>query len=172
MHNYDLNLNHVAANPVDQDVQLPEPDFQWGEKDGNTFCNLISTAYSEVVHWRRNVFMLPSGKAGKSFIRELSTLYQAYADATALECVALKACTVMQCLLLQKPHAKSKAKEHAVHLERRLKLWQDGNVEVLLHEGRCIQKHLISTRNQTHDPESTARIFSHLMLQGKVNAAL
>ena len=37
----DLNLNHVAVNLADQDVQLPEPDFQWGE-DGNTFCNLIS----------------------------------------------------------------------------------------------------------------------------------
>ena len=44
--------------------------------------------------------MVPSGKAGKAFVRELATLYQAYADATALECIALKACTVMQCLLL------------------------------------------------------------------------
>lgn len=75
----------------------------------------------------------------------------------------------MQCLLLQKPHAKSKAKEH---LERRLKLWQDGNIEALLHEGKCIQKHLISSGNQTSDPEKTARIFSRLMFQGKVNAAL
>ena len=73
-------------------------------------------------------------KAGKSFIRELATLYHAYVDATALECVTLKACSVM---LLLKPHAKSKAKEHTVHLdlERRLKLWQDGNIEVLIHDG-------------------------------------
>ena len=130
-----LNPNHMA-NSVRQRVQLPVPDFQWGERDGNSFCNLISSAYSEIVHWRRNVFMVPSGK---SFIRELATLYQAYADALALECIALKACTVMQCLPLQKPHAKSKAKEHAIHLERRLQLWQIGNIDVLLHEGRCIQ---------------------------------
>ena len=170
----DRNLNHVGANSVQQDIQPPElePDFQWGEKDGNTICNLISSAYSKVVHWRRNVFMVPSGKAGKSLIRELATLYQAYADATALECIALKACIVMQCLLLQKPHAKSKAKEHTVHLERRLKIWQEGNIDVLLHEGRCIQKHLVSSRNQMPDQKKTARIFSRLMLQGKVNAAL
>ena len=73
---------------------------------------------------------------------------------------------------IQKPHAKSKVKEHSVHLERRLKLWQDGNIDVLLHEGRCIQKHLFSSGNQMHDPEKTTRIFSRLMLQGKVNAAL
>ena len=34
----------------------------------------------EVVHWRRNIFMIPSGKAGKSFVRELATLYQADAS--------------------------------------------------------------------------------------------
>ena len=165
-------LNHVTTDRREAEVNLPPPDFQWGEKDGNTFCNMIASAYSEVVHWRRNVFMIPSGKAGKMFIRELATLYQAYADATSLECVALKACTVQQCLLLQKPHAKSKAKEHAVHLERRLKLWRDGDIEALLREGRCIQKHLVSQGNQAPDPEKTARIFSRLMLLGKVNAAL
>ena len=172
----DQNPNHVSDNTGLQarlqDTQMAEPNFQWGEKDGKTFCTSISSAYSEVVHWRRNIFMIPSGKTGKAFIRELASLYQAYADATALECVALKACTVMQCLLLQKPHAKSKAKEHAVHLERRLKLWREGNVEALVHEGRCIQKHLNLSGNQTSDSEKTARIFSRLMLQGKVNAAL
>ena len=111
-------------------------------------------------------------REGWEIIRELATLYQAYADATALECVALKACTVMQCLLLQKkPHANSKAKEYAVHLERRLKPSQDGNIEALLHVGRCIQKHLISSINQAPDPEKTVRIFSRFILQGKVKAA-
>ena len=78
----------------------------------------------------------------------------------------------MQCLLLQKPHAKSKVKEHTVHLERRLKQWQEGNIDVLLHEGRSIRKHLVSSGNQMPDQERTARIFNWQMLQGKVNAAL
>ena len=100
--------------------------------------------------------MVPSGKAGKPFISELATLYQAYADASALECVVLKACTVMQCLLLQKPHTKSKVKEHSVYLERRLKLWQEGNIDILLNEGRCIQKHLPQPKYQSLDPDKTA----------------
>ena len=67
--------------------------------------------YDVVVHWRRSIFLVPSGKAGKAFVRELARLYQAYADASALECIALKACSIIQCLLLQKPHAKSKTKK-------------------------------------------------------------
>ena len=44
---------------------------------------------------------MPSGKAGKTFISKLARLYVV---ASTLECFALKACTVLQCLLLQKPH--------------------------------------------------------------------
>lgn len=51
-----------AENPDEQ--HMPEPDFLWGERDGVMFCNLIESAYSEVVHWKHNIFMIPSGKAG------------------------------------------------------------------------------------------------------------
>ena len=56
--------------------------------------------------------MLPSGKSGKSFIQELAKLYLSYAENCPLERIAMKACTVMQSLLLQKPFAKSKTKDH------------------------------------------------------------
>ena len=45
---------------------------------------------------------------------------------------------VMQALL-QKPHAKSKAKEHTLLLDRRSKQWADGDTEGLLSEGYTIQ---------------------------------
>ena len=57
--------------------------------------------------------------AGKSFVRELAKLYQAYADQSALCSIALMACSVMQPLLLQKPHKQSKAKDHSTCLSRR-----------------------------------------------------
>ena len=50
-------------------------------------------------------------------------MFQAYADASALESVALYAAMVMPALLLQNPHSKLKAKEHTTHLDRRLKQW-------------------------------------------------
>ena len=45
--------------------------------------------------------MIPFGKAGKSFVRELAKLHQAFADQSALHSIALMAYSVMQPLLLQ-----------------------------------------------------------------------
>ena len=79
-------------------------------------CEFLISAYEEVIHWKLNIFLLPFGKAEKSFICELARLYQAFADDTALSSIALIACSVMQPLLLQKPHKHSRAKDHLVHL--------------------------------------------------------
>ena len=54
--------------------------------------------------------MIPYGKAGESFVKELARLYQAYVDHSALHSIALMACSVMQSLILQKPYKYSKAK--------------------------------------------------------------
>ena len=48
----------------------------------------IEDAYSEVVHWQKNTFNVPFGKAGKGFVLELSRLLRAYADGSALESIA------------------------------------------------------------------------------------
>ena len=80
-----------------------------GSLDSESFILSVSSAYSEVVHWRKNTFTVPYGKVGKKFVYELSTLYRAYAEGSALECIALKAVTVMS-VLLQRPHHKIKAK--------------------------------------------------------------
>ena len=56
----------------------------------------------EVVYWRPKILLEPFRRAGRAFVRDLARLYQAYADASTLECIALKAGTVLQCLLLQK----------------------------------------------------------------------
>ena len=153
--------------------QIHEPSFTWGNVDGVTFTHAITCCYNEVVHWKRNVFMVPSGKVGNSFVKELTRLTRAYAEASALEAVALKAAMVMPHLLLQKSHHTSKAKDHVIQLERRLKSWAEGDIDQLLHEGRTIQRQLTSTtpRNPKQE-EQSARIFSKLMMEGKVKAAL
>ena len=82
----------------------------------------------------------------------------------------MKVFMILPALLLQKPSRKSKSKEHSGKLERRLQLWKMGNFEDLLHEGQEIQKKLLDSK---HVPNrDKAKIFSNLMLQGKVNAAL
>ena len=122
----------LEARPSVVDVTWPSPDlqppnFSWGSCCGEVFCTRINSAYEEVVHWRRNLFQVPSGSAGKAFVSELARLFQAYADSSSLECIAMKAITVMPILLLQKPSRTSKSKDHSTHLQRRMELWLDGN---------------------------------------------
>ena len=105
-----------------------QPNFQWGSNDGKAFCDMIDEAYNDIIHWKRNIFLLPSGAMGKAFICEITRLLQAFAEGSAMECIALKASFVMQILLLQKPSQKSKSRDHVTHLKTRLDLWKQGNI--------------------------------------------
>ena len=119
---------------------------------------------------------MPSGAIGKQFVRELTRLFNAYAQATALELVALEAIMVASCLLLQKQHESSKSKDHKLALERRLRAWQDGDVEGLMREGRTIQKQLKSRApmNLTAEEQDSrnAKVFAKLVFEGKIHSAL
>ena len=114
--------------------------FMWGKLTGSDFANSLHAIYVEVVHWRRNCFSVPFGKAGKDFVEELSMLYSAYGSASALESVALMAAIVLTILLLQKPSRTSKTKEHIALLKRRLGLWSNGDLDELVREGRGCKK--------------------------------
>ena len=145
------------------------PDFQWGSYNGEAFCASVAAAYDEAVHWKRNIFLLPSGNVGKSFIQEMTWLLNAFVNGSTIECVSLKALFIMQMLLLQKPARKSKMKDHINHLQRWLELWRLGNIQEGL--GKCIQKYL---RNwpRPSDDEAIACTFGRMMEQGKVHMAL
>lgn len=153
-------------------VKIPEnPQFVWGDVDGNSFVSLLDQVYDEIVHWRRNIFSLPTGRSGKMFVMELSRLFNAYYPGSSLEGVALKAAMTLPILILQKPFAKSKSSDHVHCIERRMKLWLCGDLSALLVEGRSIQRGLTSPRASS-DPNNVSFTFSKLMLQGKVRAAL
>ena len=116
-----------------------------------------------MVHWRCNSFLVPSGKAGKDFVLELAKLYQAHADNTTLHSVVLTACCVFQVLLLQKPHARSKSKDHVHCLECHLELWHRCNINALEKKGRCIQDYLQSTIHSEPKSNNVARKFDKLI---------
>ena len=116
------------AHHLPPPLPMANPSFVWGDRDAETFMQSVTAAYSEVVHWKNNTFSIPYGNAGKKFVTELSKLYRAFAEHTALESIALKATTVMSVLLLQKPSHKSKPKDHSACLERRLRSWTEGDV--------------------------------------------
>ena len=83
----------------------------------------------------------------------------------------MKVFMIIPNLFLQKPSAKSKAKEHSQSLETRQKLWNEGKIMEILNEGRVIQKKIICSKLK-RTPEDTSRTFSKLMFEGKVRAAL
>ena len=75
------------------------------------------------------MFKVPSGKAGKDFINELSFWIKQFNSETKLNDIALTVYMILPSLLLQKPSARSKAKDHTVALERRLESWKKGDLD-------------------------------------------
>ncbi len=141
-------------NPPDE-LQFPDqprlppfqhmnaPSFAWSKlMDAQSFAHAITAAYTEVIHWGLNLFHVPSGKAGISLVNTLSTLFHAYGEGSALESIGLRDAMVLPILLLQKPHAHLRTKEHMTCLQRRLNSWKRGDIDSLVREARTIQRQL------------------------------
>ena len=103
-------------------LMLPKPEelskepLYWSDRSvSDNICVDIQCAYDEVVRWKRNLFMVPAWKAGYSFVSELSRLYKAYGESSTMEPIALMAAMTMPALLLQKPFARSKMKDHTTY---------------------------------------------------------
>ena len=151
---------------------LSAPNFRWGDIDGAAFSVKVDKAYEEAVHWKRNLFEVPKGKVGAEFVRELSRLLDAYSDATALESMALKASMILPLLLLQRPHPRSKPKDHTRCLGDRMTKWLKGDVDSLLHECTSIQSRLNHRKRHSQEDGQAARSFAKLVSLGNLKAAM
>ena len=79
----------MPASTSMPDIDIPAyhaAAFSWGDLDPANFCQSLKEAYVEVVHWKKNLFKVPLGNIGKSFVAEFSRLYNAFASGSALEC--------------------------------------------------------------------------------------
>ena len=79
--------------------------------------------------------MLATGAAGKKYISETTRLMSAWLNDSPLKDLAFKAIHIMPNLLLQKPSKTSKSKDHTLPLERRMKLWENGEFDELVFGG-------------------------------------
>ena len=143
----------------------------WGNISHQRFCEKINNIYNEVVHFRRNIFNLPSGGAGKHFIEELTFWLKQFNSNSDLNSVALKAFMVLPSVILQKPSATFKSKEHSVAIERRLALWRQGDLNMLMKEIRFIQDRFVNSK-RARSVEDISRTFPKLVFQGKLMAAI
>ena len=146
----------------------------WQDLTGEEFSTAIDNAYSRIVHWRQNLFKVPSGACGKCFVGELARLFEAFANESAYEAFAIKAAMTLPTLVLQKPNAKSKTHDHISCLQRRLELWRRGEIAEHLMKGTAIQRnlHLSSQRRDSEEEVTGACKFVKLMMEGMVRTAL
>ena len=114
--------------------------------------------------------MLPRGKSGERFIKELTRLLYLFVNKTAWENLSLQLVHVFFPLMLQKPASTSKARDHAKYLLARLEKWTNGDLKGLLDEARVIQEKL--KRRKKADDSSRQKGFSRLMMVGKVGQAM
>ena len=78
---------------------------------------------------------------------------------------------VLPSVILQKPSATSKTKEHSVAIERRLALWRQGDLSMLMQEIRFIQDRFVNSK-RARSFEDISRILAKLVFQGKLTAAI
>ena len=122
----------------------------------------------QVVYWRRNLFKLPSGAAGKKLVPE-TTKWIEYrkADATYHEHIALKVVMIMHTLLLLKSSFKSTSKQHSQFLKRRLQLWELADLNKLCYECSIIQAKLPTNRMRMNGG-NLFKTFAKFVLEGKI----
>ena len=144
---------------------------KWGEMVGEeNIKHILNTLHKEVSKWSKNLFLLPRGKAGCDFIKELTHLLNLFVnDDRKWSRLALSMFHLF-IPMLQKPSPKSKAKENSKFLQKRLGWWASGDLSSLLAENRVIQQNL--KKKLEIKQKFKQRAFCQLMLLGKVSKAM
>ena len=82
---------YLAPNLPEFDVFPSEiKEKKWGFISQRSFCDEITKIYDEIVHFRRNIFNIPSGRAGKNFIGELTYWLKQFNCNSDLNSIAIK----------------------------------------------------------------------------------
>jgi hypothetical protein len=109
---------------------------------GKYFSTQVNEVYDEITEWRKMSSSYLQGNMERLFTSELTSWLSKFNSDSPYQCIALKAFMILPSILLQKPPKKSKAKEHSVSLERRLRQWHLGELNLIRCECREIQRKL------------------------------
>ena len=63
------------------------PTTKWHDYTAEQFVKLINTTYDDIIHWKKNLFKLPNGKASRLFVNELSLWLDYYNRGTDFKCI-------------------------------------------------------------------------------------
>jgi hypothetical protein len=111
-----INLTDLEnIDPTETGCHLPDFDkprditkSRWGVLEGEQILTNCKKVYTEIVKWRRNLFLLPSGAVGKQFIEQLNKVVSGFVSKSSTESAAMTMLMIMPALLLQKPTKKVK----------------------------------------------------------------
>ena len=158
------------VNPPE--TPLPEISERnvWKNLNGQELIKKFDEISRTTSKWTPNLFLVPFGKEGQSFVDELTRLTKLFVSDPDAECYALSATILAPTLILQKPSKKSKAVDHKIHLKRRLELWLNGKFDDLVKEGQAIQKPLLA-RISTQSKSACDDRFINLMRRGQSSEA-
>ena len=167
-HANEVSSNPHSPPPLPSFIESSSTQFQWHDSEvkSEELIQNINAAYNEIVHWKKNLFMLPSGKQSSLFVDELARLLFAFDESTPLQRIALKSVMIMPALLLQKPHEKTRCNKHVESLKCRLEVRKAGNIQALLHEGHTIQQ-CLSLKTQSSGREKLTGTLANLMFRAK-----
>ena len=168
------NADQCTMKPNLTNFEVLPSDYhgkRWGNISYEELHNSVNDIYDQIVYFRRNIVNLPTGKAGKGFITELTFWLKQFNSNSALNSIALKAFMILPSLILQKPSATSKSKDHSMAIERRLSLWRQGELSILMKEVKFIQGKL-KNYQKVKSVEEVSKLFTNLVMQGKISAAI
>ena len=166
------NLTKITVSSIEDNALTSTQNDSLFQRDENDYIKTINSAFEKIVYWKKNHFDLPKGAVGKTFINEMTKLIDEWNTKSPNHDTSLTALMVMPALLLQRTSPKCKTSEVKKHLERRLEMWKNRNIDELLNASLTIQDRLPKNFSKPKDTEDLARRFAKLMLQGKVNPAI
>ena len=168
------NNQQPQAPPLPQPPPAPLPAARiWGSHTREDLNQIVAAIYEEIVHWRKNIFLVPSGAAGKKYVRETTRMVEFFnCNSKVFGEISMKLLMIMPALLLQKPSFKSRSKIHSECLARRLLKWELGEFDGLMIEGRTIQKKMKEDQHHASQMNNLPRRFTHLMLKGQTTSAM
>ena len=150
-----------------------ENRLKWGGMTGVEEISVrLHLIHARIVIWKKNIFNVPRGQAGRDFVTEAVRLLKLFNTRSAWESVAIQLLIVFFPLMLQKPSQKSKASDHSRYLTKRLQWWKEGKLVEIMSEAETIQKRLMKLKGKAGKEDKKLRSFANLMMEGKVKRAL
>ena len=113
------NIFHVIAKKKNLHFRNIHRSLSMGWSWQEGIYRTSKANYEQIVYWKKNLLLLSSERASRSFSEDTVRLLNSQIEGAAWKNMSFKAVMIMPSLLWQKPSKKSRLKDHLVALKRR-----------------------------------------------------